>query len=896
MALGTNVQVGCGATNSIVMGSGVSAANPLRNNNIFNSLMVGFNSNIPTFFVGASSGLGTTGNVGIGNAATTPTQKLDVDGKVRVRDLTGTPNDVLVTAENNGTLHRIAFTGNSTDVLLGDGTFGTPPPGNAWVLTGNNAPINNILGTTNPISLHIFAGGTQRQFIDFSTGFVGLGDGFSSPQNRLHLHQGTTTLNNNFVYSQWTNFNTGGATPAATNGFKVGIDLNGTAQLIQQENKNIIFYEKDNINNINERVRITTDPLIPTYVWTGPVTKMTINIDGSPSNIIDDPKAMLHIGYPAHILPNVFSNGARKWMNTGVYCSQETYNTYMGLQANCNTIDRKDAVINWGNSNYPTDANFNVLKFVYTTSDATSGACNLTPGYTASPTTFEGLEIMRMLQNGKVGIGPTFQLDAPQRRLEVVDKGNPQLRLTYSQKSQNVPQLDIYTDIETTNDGDLWINPIIFNNPTSITTHRNVCINFITPMTSLTTLDVNGDATIRTLINAPTTPCDVVVADAAGTLFRGSPNINFGGICGTLSPTLLSPWEIRTGGNNYNFSGTGRVNITNLTNCAPIAKFTVDDNQNNTTMMIMNNTNAAGNIGGFFKVLTTDASNPGKAIIVPLGGGYVGIGTSNPTAALEVSGVVRINGLGYITSGVWLPSDQIFKTNIQPVQNALNIISQLNPKSFYFDTTNVYGLNFSNKKHYGLIAQDVQNVLPELVSSSYKPATYDSTGAILTQSLTYLNLDYNSVFALLIQGMKEQQSKIDSSKQQNDSLKNIINSYETRFNNIESQLSQCCDQTGNAKIMNSINIELANDAVLYQNIPNPFGEETMINYYIPENTNNAKIIFFDMYGQSMKEVPLTETGSGNIHVDSKNLASGIYSYSLIIDGKVIDTKKMVRNK
>jgi hypothetical protein len=69
------------------------------------------------------------------------------------------------------------------------------------------------------------------------------------------------------------------------------------------------------------------------------------------------------------------------------------------------------------------------------------------------------------------------------------------------------------------------------------------------------------------------------------------------------------------------------------------------------------------------------------------------------------------------------------------------------------------------------------------------------------------------------------------------------------------------------KFTNTINVELANDAVLYQNIPNPFGEETMINYYIPENTGNAKIIFFDMYGQNMKEVPLTETGSGNIHVD-----------------------------
>jgi hypothetical protein len=131
--------------------------------------------------------------------------------------------------------------------------------------------------------------------------------------------------------------------------------------------------------------------------------------------------------------------------------------------------------------------------------------------------------------------------------------------------------------------------------------------------------------------------------------------------------------------------------------------------------------------------------------------------------------------------------------------------------------------------------------------------------------------------------MKEEHSTIDSLK--------------TQIIDLQNQVAQLLGNNGGgAKIANTFNVELANDAVLYQNIPNPFGEETMINYYLPENTGNAKIIFFDMYGQSMKEVPLTEIGSGNIHVDSKNLASGIYSYSLIIDGRVIDTKKMVRNK
>ena len=53
------------ASQTIVIGSGASVSDTLIND-ITNSLMVGFNSDIPTLFVGPSSGVGTTGNVGIG--------------------------------------------------------------------------------------------------------------------------------------------------------------------------------------------------------------------------------------------------------------------------------------------------------------------------------------------------------------------------------------------------------------------------------------------------------------------------------------------------------------------------------------------------------------------------------------------------------------------------------------------------------------------------------------------------------------------------------------------------------------------------------------------------------------------------------------------------------------
>ena len=349
---------------------------------------------------------------------------------------------------------------------------------------------------------------------------------------------------------------------------------------------------------------------------------------------------------------------------------------------------------------------------------------------------------------------------------------------------------------------------------------------------------------------------------------------------------------------NYAVYGDAHGNVgVNPTNNGGYFLASGGDYNNGVTGNASGSANCLKNIGGYFIAKDAPTLNWGIFTIASGSAGTTNIGIKS--SCLPIAGQTNwagwfegdVNVLGdiYAPSAPYITSDQILKTNIQPVQNALNTINQLSPKSFYYDTTNVYGFNFNGKKHYGLIAQDVQNVLPELVSSIVKPATYDSTGTLLTQSLTYLNLDYNSVFAILIQGIKEL-------KTNNDSLKTIISTYENRFTSIEDRLTQCCENNGSAKITNTINVELANDAVLYQNIPNPFGEETMINYYIPENTGNAKIIFFDMYGQSMKEVPLTETGSGNIHVDSKNLASGIYTYSLIIDGKVIDTKKMIRNK
>ena len=107
-----------GANNTIVLGQGVSDGTRLVNN-ITSSLMVGFNSDIPTLFVGTSSGVGTTGNVGIGTA--TPDNALDVDGFIEYDNKAVTLGSGVTTfvATSNGMTMTGHGSGNTIATITG---------------------------------------------------------------------------------------------------------------------------------------------------------------------------------------------------------------------------------------------------------------------------------------------------------------------------------------------------------------------------------------------------------------------------------------------------------------------------------------------------------------------------------------------------------------------------------------------------------------------------------------------------------------------------------------------------------------------------------------------------------------------------------------------------------
>ena len=80
---------------------------------------------------------------------------------------------------------------------------------------------------------------------------------------------------------------------------------------------------------------------------------------------------------------------------------------------------------------------------------------------------------------------------------------------------------------------------------------------------------------------------------------------------------------------------------------------------------------------------------------------------------------------------------------------------------------------------------------------------------------------------------------------------------------------------------------------MYQNKPNPFSESTVITLNIPEKTQTASIFIYDMSGKLVQSLPVTERGEADITIYARDLTAGMYIYTLVVEGKVEVTRRMI---
>jgi len=241
------------------------------------------------------------------------------------------------------------------------------------------------------------------------------------------------------------------------------------------------------------------------------------------------------------------------------------------------------------------------------------------------------------------------------------------------------------------------------------------------------------------------------------------------------------------------------------------------------------------------------------------------------------------NGDVISTTGVFQPSDANLKQNIQDLSNPMDFISQLQPKSYTFDQLQNESMVLPSGTHYGLFAQDVYNVLPQLTKDCVHPARYDSLGNEIHAPINFKAINYTELIPFLIAGMKQQQEQITN-------LENLLE----ELNQLPIQQNPDGD---NGEGGNGIDVILSSRTiVLNQNVPNPFKENTTIEYFIPDDATNVKIIFTDNKGSVLKEVEIAEKGIGQLNVYASDLSSGIYTYTIVANGITIDSKRMVKTK
>ena len=133
--------------------------------------------------------------------------------------------------------------------------------------------------------------------------------------------------------------------------------------------------------------------------------------------------------------------------------------------------------------------------------------------------------------------------------------------------------------------------------------------------------------------------------------------------------------------------------------------------------------------------------------------GYLGIGTTSPAYTLSVSG--SIGATGEITA---YASDARLKKNIASITNALDKVMSMRGVTFdWKDTTKYLGFEPEHQHDVGVIAQEVQSVLPEAVRFAPFDVNQDGTSK---SGENYLTVQYEKLTALLIEAVKDLNAKV----------------------------------------------------------------------------------------------------------------------------------------
>ncbi len=224
-------------------------------------------------------------------------------------------------------------------------------------------------------------------------------------------------------------------------------------------------------------------------------------------------------------------------------------------------------------------------------------------------------------------------------------------------------------------------------------------------------------------------------------------------------------------------------------------------------------------------------------------------------------------------------SDSRLKSDVKSLSNSADMLSSLSPVSYSLVAQSVASDGPASKissaesvsldescaptppdprTRYGFLAQEVKELFPELVVE-------DENGT--------MGIDYIGFIPILVDAVRDLRGRL------------------------EEQEKAVAHMGGGGIMRKSATADrdrlLAEGCVLEQNRPNPFSSTSEIVCNIPVSVSEASIYVYDLQGQQILHLPVSERESTSVSIEASSLNPGMYIYSLIADGVEIDSKRMI---
>ena len=201
-------------------------------------------------------------------------------------------------------------------------------------------------------------------------------------------------------------------------------------------------------------------------------------------------------------------------------------------------------------------------------------------------------------------------------------------------------------------------------------------------------------------------------------------------------------------------------------------------------------------------------------------------------------------------------SDERLKSNITDIESPLEKLQSIRGVEFNFNAEKAGKFGLKKGRQCGVLAQEIQAIQPD---------------AVMETEDGYLAVDYSKLVPLLIESIKELKGEVDDLEfQVNGNSNSSNNSSANSSNNLGNGLNE-----------------------LGQNAPNPFSTTTTIMLKVDPDATDATVYVYNMNGQQVKSYTIADRGFTSLEISGSELVSGMYMYTLIVDGVEIATKKMI---